>query len=243
MSKRTKTTGRRDFIGDALHTEQDEFDDERYYGLYEARVTDNRDPDNQGRVKAQVFFFEEEGEPFESGWITRKTIFRGPTRLSRGRKFGDDWPLPEVGGIIYVQAVAGNKHNLVWDGMPGYQEGQYGAPDLDKDDHRDWSWRLDFQNGNSLGIDTEGNFEIVTTGHLVIKSQCGVKIEAVEEFSVTAPNAAIVAAALQLLSVVTDQVDYPRPDQQEKIRTMLKQALTIQPGYKDPGINKVEDLT
>src|SRR5579862_4534978 len=82
----------------------------RLFGLHEARVTSIDDPDKQGRIKVRYHWLEEDGAPvMESGWCHRVVPFAGPTALGkRGRLFGMNWPMPEVGSLVVVGFNAGN---------------------------------------------------------------------------------------------------------------------------------------
>lgn len=48
----------------------DETFDGRMFGVYIARVTNNKDPEKQGRIKVRYHWLEEEGgAEMESGWV------------------------------------------------------------------------------------------------------------------------------------------------------------------------------
>jgi hypothetical protein len=218
--------------------------DFRFLGLLIGRVTENKDPEKQNRIKVRLQFQQEDDSAeMQTGWLSQITNFAGPTDLKRGRVFGVDWPLPEVGSLVCVFFNGGNIYDGYYWGQPRYQEGNHGAPELEKDDHKDWSFRLDLQNGLSLGVDTEGNAELVVPGHLRVKLQSDAFVSARGEYTLSSTNIQLDAkAVLRLLGVTIDHSPYPRPDQKVEIRQRTIDMYEGPPGRKDPGIGKVPDL-
>src|ERR1044072_7925120 len=119
-----------------------EYFDGMMFGFQRGRVTDNKDPEFQGRVKANLEWMEEEGDEFETGWLSRIVDWAGPTKKERGRKFAFDGPLPEVGSKIVVGFFNGNPYDGFYIGTEMYDEGELGAPELDKDKHRSEARRV-----------------------------------------------------------------------------------------------------
>jgi hypothetical protein len=217
--------------------------DGRLFGLYEARVTSIDDPQKQNRIKVNLHWMEEEGPPLETGWITQLTSFAGPTDMKRGRIFGMDWPMPEVGSLVIVAFVGGNFHNGISLGQPRYLEDNTGAPRVEKDEHKDWSMRCALQNGWEEGIDTEGNHYIYVPGNLRIKVQGSIHISSRGPMTFIASKLRLVAlSVLRFMGVTIDQTNYPREAEKQELRDMMIDAFKGPPGRKDPGINHVEDL-
>lgn len=79
----------------------------RFYGKYEAVVTDNADPLGVGRVRARVPAVL--GEDEESGWALPCAPFGGGK--DRGFLF-----LPEVGDTIWIEFAAGDPGRPIWCG-------------------------------------------------------------------------------------------------------------------------------
>lgn len=228
-----------------VHSAQNEAFDGRFLGLLLARVTDIKDRDRQRRIRARLQFQSEDGkkDSLQTGWLWRVTDFFGPTDMRRGRRFGVDWPLPEVGSLVVVFFNGGNVHDGYYVGQPNYWEGETGAPELEKDKHPDWNFRVDLQNGFSLGVDTEGNVELVVPGTFRVKLQTDAEVTARGEMSIAGTNLELNAkAVLRLLGVTTDHTPYPRPDEAGEIRERAIDMYAGPPGRKDPKIGKIPDI-
>ena len=232
---------------DALFTRIEELErqhSERLHGVYYARVTNIDDPLKQGRIRVRFHWLEEPGSPkMESDWMVRCVEFMGPTDLRRNRKFGIDWPLPEVGSLVVIAFNGGDRHDGVFFGQPQYIESGLGAPPLDKDPKKDWSFRMDLQNGYSLGIDTEGNKEETIPGNHRLKVLGSAFHSARGVMTTTAVKLRHVAlSVLRTVAVTHDQTNYPRPDEAGELREMNIDAMSGVPGYQDPGIDPGADL-
>ena len=223
---------------------QDEYIDGRLLGFQWGRVTDNKDPEKQGRVIANLEWLEEEGAEFETGWLTRIVPWAGPTKMARGRKFAFDGPLPEVGSVVVVGFINGNPADGIYLGQPMYFEDETGSPELTKDKHRDWSLRISLQNGFEIMVDTEGNAAFVIPGNTVIKTLGNsVTISSRGEAIVMATDVSIDAmSVLKLRGVTEDQTSYPRPEEKQEVRARTIEMYTGPPGKEDIGINKIERL-
>jgi hypothetical protein len=86
----------------------------RFYGKYEAVVTDVSDPLEIGRLRAQVPAVL--GEDIDSGWALPSAPFGGGK--DRGFLF-----LPEVGDTVWIEFAAGDISRPIWSGA------FWGAPD------------------------------------------------------------------------------------------------------------------
>jgi len=219
-------------------------DDERHSGflsgIHHARVTNNKDPEKQGRIKVRYNWMD---ETQESGWVGQHSnTGLGPTNLQRGRVFGMDWPLPEVGSMVSIYFANGDVYDPWYFGAPRYQEGGTGVPDLEKDDKRDWSLRFALQNGAECGFDTEGNFYLVCNQMRVLV-RGSAHISAVGVITILATKVrALAMSVLRLFGVTIDQSNYPRPEEKAEVREMMIDAMKQPPGRQDPGIGKISDL-
>jgi hypothetical protein len=229
---------------DAIRASEDDASS-RLLGIYFARVTNIDDPDKQGRIKTRFHWLEDDDAPeLESGWLTRCVPFGGPTNMKRGRRFGMNWPMPEVGSLVVIAFNGGDVHDGVFFGQPEYHEDDVGAPPTDKDKHIDWSLRVALQNGFEFGVDTEGNAYAEIPGNLRIRGKCDVHISAKGILTMLAIGAvrAVSATVLRLLGVTVDQTNYPRPEEKVQLREMMIDAAKGPAGRKDPGIGRISDL-
>jgi uncharacterized protein involved in type VI secretion and phage assembly len=85
----------------------------RFYGLYPALVTDNQDPDNQGRVRIRLPWSpDNDGAAYES-WARLATMMAGADRGS--------WFIPDVDDEVLVGFEAGDPRRpyvvgMLWNG-------------------------------------------------------------------------------------------------------------------------------
>ena len=78
---------------------------QRFYGKYRGLVTDNSDPLNRGRVKANV---PEVLGDVESGWCTACVPYAGSDK---------GWfVIPEVGDVVWIEFEAGDPSRPIWVG-------------------------------------------------------------------------------------------------------------------------------
>ncbi|HEX8184723.1 MAG TPA: phage baseplate assembly protein V [Blastocatellia bacterium] len=241
MDYRHNNHGPSGVIQRTLNSAQNNSLDGRFLGMLVGRVTNIEDPDKQNRVKATLQFQQEDGiAEMETGWLWQMTNFAGPTNINRGRVFGVDWPMPEVGSLIYIWFNGGNPHDGHYGFQPRYGEGGTAAPSLAKDDKRDWCFRLAFQNGTEFGIDTEGNVYLHCEGNLRVKVQGQTHISSRGTMTLIASKLrALSMSVLRLLGVTIDQTNYPRPDEAAQVREMMIDAMRGVPGRKDPKIGKI----
>lgn len=88
-----------------------------YFGKYRAFVTDNRDPENQGRIKVQVPYISGNGT---IGWCLPCV----PVAYTKG----GDLNIPKVGSFVWVEFEHGDIR------YPIYTGGIYGSNNLPTDD-------------------------------------------------------------------------------------------------------------
>lgn len=163
--------------------------------------------------------------------------------MARGRKFGIDWPLPEVGSLVAVVFDGGNPAHPWFLGQPRYQEGNFGAPDLDKDKHRDWSLRLSLQNGFEFCVDTDGNVVCVVPGNFNLKIMCDGVISARGVLFIMGVKLWMKAlSVLRMLAPTKDEAPYPRSHERGMDRELTIEQMRPAPGEQDPKIGKVPDL-
>jgi uncharacterized protein involved in type VI secretion and phage assembly len=77
---------------------------DRYYGKYRGVVTTNEDPNNVGRIKAQVPAFSDS----ETGWATPSTPYGGN---GVGMFF-----IPPVGANVWIEYEGGDPELPIWSG-------------------------------------------------------------------------------------------------------------------------------
>ncbi|NMO15412.1 hypothetical protein HPC49_12765 [Pyxidicoccus fallax] len=90
-----------------LHRVMEERVFSRFYGKYEAVVTDNNDPRQLGRVRARVPAVL--GEQVQSGWALPCAVFGG------GKDRGL-FVVPEVGDTIWMEFAGGDPSRPIWTG-------------------------------------------------------------------------------------------------------------------------------
>ncbi len=215
------------------------------------RVVEINDPDNQRRIKVQFYFGEEEeegeGEPIVSDWIHGITDFAGPTSAKRGRRFGWDKPVPEIGSEVCLLLLGGDPHDTYYFGQPMYGDGDTEAPGLDKGDPEkdiDWAWRWADPSGYEEGVDVEGNYyqHIPGNAHLKIDGSYTVEVRGTYKI-VCIYFGLIVIAVLRMVGAKLDINQWLRPDEREAAEKLMIE--TMRPGgpiRKDPGIGKVDDF-
>jgi hypothetical protein len=239
-----KAPGKRNFYQRRHGVVQKESLDGRLFGIYMGRVTDIDDPLKHNRIKATFQFqFDVESAQMESDWLGEICLWAGPTNMERGRVFGFDKPLPEVGSLVGIFFNGGDIHDGWWFGQPRYGQDDTGAPRVEKDKHRDWSLRASLQNGFEFGVDTDGNTYMVVPGNLRVKVQVDTFLSSRGKFSIAALTSRYIAlGVLRLLGVTIDKTPYPRSDEAQELREMTIDALKGPPGRKDPKIGKIKEL-
>jgi hypothetical protein len=244
MSHPSHSSGGNDPLNLLVNAAQSEHTDGRFFAPQWGRVTNNKDPEFQGRIKVNLEWLEEGGSEFETGWLTRIVPWAGPTKMARGRKFAFDGPLPEVGSVVVVGFINGNPADGIYHGQPMYHEDETGAPELIKDKHRDWNFRMSFQNGFEFMVDTEGNAAIVIPGNMVIKTLGNsLTLSCRGEAILMATDVSVDAmSVLKLRGVTEDQTSYPRPEEKDEVRERTIEMYTGPPGKEDPGIGKIDRL-
>jgi hypothetical protein len=238
------TAGKRSILRRNRDNVQKESQDGMLFGIYMGRCTDNKDPLKHNRIKVRFQFqFDDQTVEQESDWLGEFTLWAGPTNMKRGRVFGFDKPLPEVGSLVGIFFNGGDIHDGWWFGQPRYLQDDTGAPRLEKDQYIDWNIRASLQNGFEAGVDTDGNTYVVVPGNLRVKVQCDTFLSSRGKFSILAATSRFLAlGVLRLLGVTIDKTPYPRPDEQQELDEMMLDTMIGPPGRKDPKIGKIKDL-
>jgi uncharacterized protein involved in type VI secretion and phage assembly len=96
----------------------------RLYGLYPALVSDNKDPDNQGRVKITLPWAPDTGDDKYEAWARLSTLMGGNNRGS--------WFVPDVNDEVLVGFEAGDPRRpfvvgALWNGNDNPPETMDGA--------------------------------------------------------------------------------------------------------------------
>jgi hypothetical protein len=238
------TAGKRSILRRNKDSVQRDSGDGVMYGIVMGRVTDIKDPLKHNRIKARFQFqFDDETVEQESDWLGEFTLWAGPTNMNRGRVFGFDKPLPEVGSLVGIFFNGGDIHDGWWFGQPRYGQDDTGAPRVEKDKHTDWSLRASLQNGFEFGVDTDGNTYLVVPGNLRVKVQVDTFLSSRGKFSIIAATTRLLAlGVLRLLGVTIDKTPYPRPDEKQELDEMMLDTMKGPPGRKDPKIGKIKEL-
>ena len=141
---------------------------ERFYGKYEAVVTDASDPKKIGRIRAKVpgAF----GEQVESGWAL-------PCVPAGGGKDRGMLILPQVGDTVWVEFAGGDLSRPIWVGtFWGAPESTGGADDLGSEtgaetpqgDGKDPSPTLGVlktKSGHEITFDDDGEAILIANGN------------------------------------------------------------------------------
>lgn len=175
----------------------------RWYGVYPARVSDVRDPDNQGRVQVALLFAPDEGGETFKVWARLATLMAGP---DRGCFF-----IPEVEDEVLVSFLAGDpRHPFVVGALWNGQD----APPVSMDSAGRNNLRtLKTRSGHVLEFDdTDGAAKITlktpngctlvlddgSGGTVTVENPAGAKVEleVAGSIKVTAPAGLTVEAAM-----------------------------------------------
>jgi hypothetical protein len=129
----------------ALLQRGDEDDRDHWFSGVEGIVAENKDPEHRCRVQCKIPLVDEENVyPI---WARRINLFTG------GPGYGDFHP-PEKGTEVVLWGRLNDMHNLFY--APLYNE-DYPVP-------------TDFRNLSTRGIRNDGNYSIITDGHLYIRA-------------------------------------------------------------------------
>jgi uncharacterized protein involved in type VI secretion and phage assembly len=191
----------------------------RFYGLYPAVVTDNQDPDNQGRVRIKLPWSPDNDGAVYENWARLATMMAGKNRGS--------WFIPDEGDEVLAGFEAGDPRRpyvvgMLWNGRDNPPE------QMDNDnnlktilsragiritmDDTDGAVKLTLSTpgGHSL-VFNDSNLSITatdTTGNTIKMDTGGISISAVAKVKVDAPliqasaGMVTVDAALSLFSGV-----------------------------------------
>lgn len=140
----------------------------RFYGKYEAVVTDVADPKKIGRLRAKVPAVL--GTDVDSGWAL--PCAPGGGGKDRGLLF-----LPQVGDTVWIEFAAGDVSRPIWTGtFWGAPDSAGGADDLasetgpeapqgDGKDASDTLTVLKTKSGHELTFDDDGNVVLLANGN------------------------------------------------------------------------------
>ena len=180
-----------------------------FYGVYSALVTDNQDPDNQGRVRIKLLWSPDtQGEAYEL-WARLATSMAGNERGM--------WFIPEVDDEVLVAFEAGNPRRPIvvgslWNGSDGPPE-QMDANNTKKtilsregvrftmEDRAGTSkMRLETPNGNTIVLDDGGRSITLTdrNGNTVKMDSSGVTVTASAKVTVNASTAEVSTGMLKV---------------------------------------------
>ena len=163
----------------------------RHYGKYRGQVTDNQDPNNMGRIKANV---PEVLGSVETGWAL-------PVAPYAGDGMGL-YTVPEVGAGVWIEFEAGDTARPLWSGcwwgsgkLPKDESGTDATPPLKI---------LRSEQGLLLALNDDAQTATLSDGNgnnlVTIKAQNGeITIQATTKVVVEAPQIELVANASHAL--------------------------------------------
>lgn len=178
----------------------------RYYGVYPAQVTDNTDPDQQGRVKVRLPWSPDHDGAGYDVWARLATLMGGNNRGS--------WFIPDVGDEILVTFEAGDpRHPYVvgalWNGQDAPPESMDSAGENNRkvlrsrngvkvtldDSSGQETMILETPGGQSITLkDGPGAIEIVdSSGNSVKLETSGITINAAAKVTINASQVAVSA--------------------------------------------------
>lgn len=164
---------------------------DRYYGKYRGIVTDNQDPNNLGRIKANV---PEVLGDVESGWAL-------PCAPYAGNGVGQ-FTVPAVGAGVWIEFEAGDASRPIWSGtwwadneLPKNESGAMATPGLKI---------IRSEQGLMVSLDDDGQTITLSdengSNMLTIKVQQGqIKIQGTAKVTVEAPQIELVENAAHAL--------------------------------------------
>lgn len=189
---------------------------ERFYGKYRGLVTDNADPENLGRLRAQVPAVL--GSDVDSPWALPCAPYAGPN--------AGLYAVPPVGAGVWIEFEAGDPSRPIWSGA------WWGRDELPKDEKGNDTkqplkvWRS--EQGLLLALDDDGQSATLSDGNgsnlLKITASDGqVRIQAATKVVVEAPQIELVEGAPHPLVFGDDLLTY------------LNQLVTIFSSHMHPG--------
>ena len=181
----------------------------RFYGLYPAAVTDNQDPDGQGRVRVKLPWMpDNDGEAYEA-WARLATMMAGAERGS--------WFIPDVDDEVLVGFEAGDPRRpyvvgMLWNGNDAPPEQMDGDNNIKSIVSRaDIRITLDDSQGAvKLTLSTPGGHSLVfddadrsitatdSTGNIIKMDSGGISITALSQVKV---DAATIKASAGMVTV------------------------------------------
>jgi uncharacterized protein involved in type VI secretion and phage assembly len=181
----------------------------RFYGLYPALVTDNQDPDNQGRVRVRLPWSPDSNGAAYENWARLATMMAGADRGS--------WFIPDVDDEVLVGFEAGDPRRpyvvgMLWNGNDAPPE-QMDADNNLKTILSRAGIRItmdDTQGAVKLTLSTPGGHSLVfddadlsitatdTTGNVIKMEASGISITASAQIKM---DAALIKASAGMVTV------------------------------------------
>ena len=185
----------------------------RYYGLYPALVSDNQDPDNQGRVKVRLPWSPDTGTTQYDVWARLATTMAGSDRGT--------WFVPESGDEVLVGFGGGDPDHpyvvgALWNGQDAPPKTINPTNDVKAivsrtgititldDTSGAVTLSLETPGGQKVSLEDGGNRVTVAdvTGNTLEMSPSGVSITAVGKLSITASSLQIDAPKATVNSAI-----------------------------------------
>lgn len=184
----------------------------RLYGLYPAEVTDNKDPDNQGRVRIKLPWSPDSDKGYEA-WARLATLMAGPSRGS--------WFIPDPADEVLVGFEGGDPRRpyvigTLWNGTDSPPESMDGAGNNFKKSitsRKNIRVTLDDTDGQeSVTIETPGGQQVVlrdgpgsieatdSNGNSIRMESAGITIRASAKVSVQASQVEVTAGMVSVNS-------------------------------------------
>jgi uncharacterized protein involved in type VI secretion and phage assembly len=188
---------------------------ERQLGKFRGTVSDNGDPNNQGRIKAKVPAVLQD---VESGWALPATPYAGPGVGT--------WAIPPVGAGVWIEFEGGDVAYPIWSGCwwagdqrPTDQNGTKAVPSLKV---------LRSEQGLTVALDDDGHTVSISDGNgqnflEITVDQGTVKIQAGAKVVVEAPQ-------IQLVESSTHPLVFG-----DELLTYLNQLVTLFNTHIHPG--------
>jgi uncharacterized protein involved in type VI secretion and phage assembly len=192
----------------------------QFYGKYRGVVTDNKDPSNRGRIRAQV---PDVMGVYESGWAM-------PCAPFAGQNMGF-CALPPIGAGVWIEFEQGDPDSPIWSGCWwGSKEERPDEVQADPEQKvliktsAGHSILLDDTNSGQITLQTKGGQKIIATdadgGQIAIETAAGQKIILTNaDGQITIETAAGQKIALQAMTITVDNgsaatidLDGPRID-------------------------------
>jgi hypothetical protein len=236
-----------DFIGRHLKSvQQHAFQGRLACNCFIARCTANDDPLKLNRIRVNLQFQNDVGKAeMQTGWLKQITLFAGPTDSHRGiEAWGLDYPLPEVHQDVFVFFNGGDIHDGYWFGVPRYSEGDRSVPRIEKDQKKQFSFRMKLPNGFEFAIETGGSTLLLAMGHLRVKAAGNLFVSSCGKLKQIATRILIGGqSVIKQIAPVLVRQQYRKASEDPELRADVIDAYTLFPGKEDPGIRKPTGLS